>query len=785
MPNKAQELIDTLIENELKERKGAKPEKSKSAPAAKKEKAKKTETAKKAEDIVNQNLADAGVGLRPRHEAMGAEQYQEYTEGLKEVEEGQRDPGMLEAAGKGITAGTIGIAEDVGTVTKYLGGKFKSPTMVEIGDTAEKYWANVKEEYEAPESLHGDIVMPDGSINTELLTKGSWWAYHVAQMVPSLAASVLPAAATIRGISAVGAGMKTVGTGAKAHKVFNLGKTAVKVKPATIDRLARIGGAVAGGAAGGALEGSGTFREVIERGGTPEEAASAAEMMFFASAGLNALSLDFMFKRLPNSAKGRMFKRFLNGAVEGATEYLEGPAEAKILLEGAKGASYEFTPEEFGDKIRQEANVIGPAFLLGMIMPVGALTGTPSKKKEKEPKKPIEDIKADQPTGVTVKDEEGEFIELSEADEALKQEFDILSGGVGLDEGPVEEIVMEATPEEQMETEIEAIDQKWGNAFDPAEYGENWSQEDRDTMDLLYEAADFNPAIVDEIARMAEVGESTVDINDLLIQTIQEGYNARLQEAQSQQQGQAGSEQVSGEPGAGLPAAGVPAGAGPITTGGPAATGETGLQEPRGDRPAEPIEEPAAEPVDEVTELEDLVAEEDAALEAELEQEGEAEAVEEVAEEAEPAIEEMSDEEIDALLAEEGEEEVAAEPEPAPAEDQELEEQLAEAEEAEPEPAPEPKAEKPEKTGPSTAKPAEEPTEELEEPPTVVEPEEEAAPEPERKYVAGEGLKGKTVTIEEVDEDGNTEVVVKPADEVVADIDNRLSALQAFKECMG
>ncbi len=775
MANKAQELIDTLIDNELKERKGVEPKKLKAAPAPKKEKAKKTETSKKADDIVNRSLADAGVGLRPRHSAVGAEEYQEYTAGLNKEAEANTDPGLLEAAGKGLAGGTIGIAEDVGTVTKYLGEKFKSPTMVKVGDTAEKYWANVKEEYSAPESLQGDIVMPDGSINTELLTKGSWWAYHVAQMVPSLAASIIPAAGTIRGISAVGAGLKTVGTGSKAYKAITVGKNVIKVKPATIDRLARIGGAITGGAAGGMLEGSGTYREVVERGGTPEEAASAAEMMFLASASLNAISLDFMFKKLPNSAKGRLFKRFLNGATEGVTEYLEGPAEASILLEGAKGGSYEFTPEEFGDKIRQEANVFGPAFVLGMFMPVGNLRGTPSEKKEK----PMEEIKPEAPTGVTVTDEEGEFIELSEADDALKQEFDMMSG-VGLDEG-VEEIVMEATPEEQMETEIEAIDQKWGNAFDKTEYDPQWNQEDRDTLDLLYEAADFNPAIVDEIARMAEIGESTTDINDLLIQTIQEGYNARVQEAQGQQQGQAGSDQISGESGAGLPAAGAPAGAGPVVTGGPSAVGDTGLQEPTGDRPDGPIE-PAAEPVDEVAELEALVAD-DEALDAELAQEGE---TEEVAAEAEPAIEEMLDEEIDALLADAGETgEITAE-EPA---DQALEDELTAAgEEAAPEPQPEkpqPVGDKPVTTGPSTAKPAEE-IEELEEPPTTTEPAEEEVPATEGpKYVGGEGLKGKSVTIEEIDEDGNTEVLVKPADEVVADIDNRMSALQAFKECMG
>lgn len=729
------------------------------------------------------------ISEKPSHGLYSADQMLEQGLQADKAVEKKVDPGLGASAVRGLQSGLLGLAEDVGTFTKYVGEKTGSESLTEIGDTAEKYWANIKKDYEAPVSLQGDIIMEGGAINWELLSKGSWWAYHVAQMAPSLAASILPATATARGITAAGVAIN-------AGRFSYAGKQ-ILLHPKTIERLARIGAAFSGGAAGGVLEGSSTYREVLERGGTPEEAAAAAEQMFFASGALNAISVDFLLNKapfkIPNTAKGRMFKRFLNGATEGVTEYLEGPAEGYILLKGADGASYEYTPEEFGQKLRQEANVVGPAFVLGMMMPVGNMQGSP--KAETEAKKPKE-APADTGAGVTVDEVTTEEVELSETDAALKREFEILGltdkpTAEQLEEiGPDEQITMETAPEEQLTIEEETIDEEWGNAFDRTEYDESWGQEERDMLDLLYEAVQYNPQIIDEASRATEIGMPTQAIVDFLAQTIQEGYaNAQqaeqIQQTQAEQQGPVGGAPIPGQPGTGAQPAPTPAETIPDTTGG---TGTTGA----GDRlaGAEDQLEPGTGELG-ADELAALAAEEDAALEAELEAEGETEITQ--PEEAEPGIEDMTDAEIEQLLDEAGETEEVAEE--APAEDtvpdEALEGMLAEAGEVA-----EPVAEKPEKTGPSTAKPKAAPKPEPEpvdtelmEPEyageTSVEPEPEKVeekPEP-AKYADNDyaALKGKTVEIQYEGDEASESVA---ADEEIRSIDKRLEALRAFRECM-
>ena len=56
-----------------------------------------------------------------------------------------------------------------------------------------------------------------------------------------------------------------------AKYVKILGK-AVRLSPAVVTRLARLAPAMVGGVAGGTLEGTGTYQEILKRGGTKEEA---------------------------------------------------------------------------------------------------------------------------------------------------------------------------------------------------------------------------------------------------------------------------------------------------------------------------------------------------------------------------------------------------------------------------------------------------------------------------------------------------------------------------------
>ena len=376
MGKTAEDVIDEFLDKEYDRQKAGVDD-----PRNKKTKAKGLVAPKErseAEAVIDSVLKPRPPGIR------SADEMQEMRDTYRKRQEQTQEPGLGEAVGEGLAAGGAGIMADIGTMAVYAGEKFGSDTLVELGEEQEDYWEKVRQKYEAPESLQGDVVKEDGSVNWDLISKPTWWAYHVAQMAPSLAASVLPAAAVFRGIQWGSKALKTVSVVDKAGKTrklkqLNLAGKKINFKPEHIDKLARVGAGVAGGLVGGALEGSSTYREVLERGGTHEEAAAAAELMTLASGALNAISLDFILKRLPDTAMGRLKKRFWNGAVEAVTEYLEGPAEGMILMEGADGASYEYTAEEFGDKMRQELNVFGPAFVLGFFMPVGQLRGTPSK----------------------------------------------------------------------------------------------------------------------------------------------------------------------------------------------------------------------------------------------------------------------------------------------------------------------------------------------------------------------------------------------------------------------
>jgi len=251
----------------------------------------------------------------------------------------------LVEAGRGLVHGTIGLAESVGTGLQYVGGKIGSETLEDWGKTAHDYWKEKGEKYEAPPDLQGAVAD-----TPSLLLKPSWWAYNVADMVPSFAAVIVP--------------------GVGAARYINLAGQAVKMSPAVVARLAqlgkmgitpaRTGAALAGGAAGGGLEGANTYQEILERGGTKEEAERGMELMTLAAGALNAISVG----KIINPGKMGALKKFLQtGATEGLTEYLEEPAE--VLIKRGLLSDEQFTKEEAKEQLKSGLNVVGPAFLMG------------------------------------------------------------------------------------------------------------------------------------------------------------------------------------------------------------------------------------------------------------------------------------------------------------------------------------------------------------------------------------------------------------------------------------
>lgn len=170
----------------------------------------------------------------------------------------------------------------------------------------------------------------------ELAVDPRWLARSVGETGPSIMASVLPGMGAAKGVQIAG---KTL-----------------KWTPQLIDKLAKAGMMITGGAAGGGLEGTGTYKEALRLGMSEPEAFDAATKMGFASAALNAISLGKMFQG--NPAKASAWRKLVNwvtsGGTEALTEAAEEPAEAVIL------------GQDVVEAMKRGVNVMPASFLLGM-----------------------------------------------------------------------------------------------------------------------------------------------------------------------------------------------------------------------------------------------------------------------------------------------------------------------------------------------------------------------------------------------------------------------------------
>jgi len=281
-------------------------------------------------------------------------------------EKDEDEPGLLGEAAKGFASGVVGLAESVGTGLEYVGGKVDDQDLIDLGHTVETYWNDVNSKnFQAHESLRGPIYDPDKGLNTELLSKGAWWTYNVANIIPSIAASMIPAAGATKAASALKIGEKVVRwTPSVAAKLGRLGRALTSA-----EAINRGIGATVGGLVGGSLEGANTYQEVLQRGGTREEAEAGAEQMTFASGALNMLSLNQMMQKLPPGLVGNATRRLINGLTEGITEWLEEPAEAyiKTNLAGKDGSKLKFTPEDAANQVYNGLNVLPPSIISGML----------------------------------------------------------------------------------------------------------------------------------------------------------------------------------------------------------------------------------------------------------------------------------------------------------------------------------------------------------------------------------------------------------------------------------
>ncbi len=198
----------------------------------------------------------------------------------------------------------------------------------EGGKSSRDYWDELQKRYEPSEDIQGSILE-----SPELLGDWGWWTYNIGDMGASLAAAILP--------------------GAGVQKAINVGGKVINMTPIAVERLARIGGAMVGGLAGGALEGTGAYEEMLEKSDDQNKANSSYIKMTLAATALNAISLGRLLKK-KTGVTNNVLRWVTDGAVEGITEWLEEPAQAII------------NDNDIIQAMKDGVNVLPVAFLLGL-----------------------------------------------------------------------------------------------------------------------------------------------------------------------------------------------------------------------------------------------------------------------------------------------------------------------------------------------------------------------------------------------------------------------------------
>jgi hypothetical protein len=200
-----------------------------------------------------------------------------------------------------------------------------------IGQEGQEWAKESAEPYRMPKEYEGRSLFEEPSMALD----PRWIAETTGEALPSVVASVVPGVGAAKGVQIAG-------------KFY-------KWTPELINRLAKVGLMVGGGATGGMLEGSGTYEEALKMGMPPEEAREKAYQMAAASTGLNALSLGKMFQGNPAKAAAwrKLVHWFTAGATEAVTEAAEEPAEALIL------------GTDVIEAMKRGVNVMPASFLLG------------------------------------------------------------------------------------------------------------------------------------------------------------------------------------------------------------------------------------------------------------------------------------------------------------------------------------------------------------------------------------------------------------------------------------
>lgn len=138
-----------------------------------------------------------------------------------------------------------------------------------------------------------------------------------------------------------------------------------------------IGGPVAGGVVGGALEGSDLYNQLREQGTSTEDAGAAMIAFGVVTGVLNKIGANRLLAKMPvGNMAFRMMHRIVTGATEAGTEYMEEPFQA-AFASIAQGKNLESTAEAVLQSL-SNIEVIPGAFLMG-----AALNSTISESKRR------------------------------------------------------------------------------------------------------------------------------------------------------------------------------------------------------------------------------------------------------------------------------------------------------------------------------------------------------------------------------------------------------------------
>lgn len=279
-------------------------------------------------------------------------------------------PGAAELTGRGFMRGVYGLGEGVGTALEIAGDKLGLKSLSDAGDQLYISSKTRGDEYAPP-----DYFKPVLDDPWQIADLG-WLGYNIANMIPSLAASIVPA----------------VGAGRAAGAAINIAGKALKWTPELATKIAALGSTAmasgVGGAVGGALEASDSYRTVLEQTGDKAKAEKAYVAAWLITAGLNAIPLASAFGK--SSSLWR--KALVTGFAEGTTETAEEPAQAGIEQHYTEG---KITMDRLAEAAKNGFDVFIPAFITGGIF--GAASGRDVLRKGQIGAKPTAEQKAQLP----------------------------------------------------------------------------------------------------------------------------------------------------------------------------------------------------------------------------------------------------------------------------------------------------------------------------------------------------------------------------------------------------